>query len=537
MRPRPPFALLIAAPALLGAGGAALLSMGEVNTAKAALATTGAVLLAVRLLPGRWPPRLRRSADAALLVAGLLGAAAWTNWGQFHFPGFGHPSETFHYYLGAKYYEELGHTRLYACVAVAESEAGVPNVEARFLRDLETNSVVSARAALATPEACRQHFSPERWSAFTADVAWFRDKPNPRRWRLMQTDHGYNATPVWGWLGGLLAATGPATDTRIAALRLLDPLLLVVGWGAAAWIFGWRATCVALIFFGTSYPSQYGWTGGAYLRQLELVAIVLALCCLRRERALAGGFLLGLAALFRVYPVLLFAGPALQIGVQSVRARRLTLEPGQRRLVLGALLSLVVALPVAGFYTGGVAGWQAFAQNSRVLLDTPLRNHAGLRTFLSHESGLRADARVDPSLDDPYQPWKQARSAAFERRRPLFAALVAGFVMLLGAAVARQPLWAAVLLSAGLVPVALELTSYYLALLAVYGLLTVRYPPVGAALCALAAAGWLLATQLAFFDVIFPWISLVSALFVVFATVWAWRAVPVPDPSKPPPAA
>jgi len=536
MRSRPPLVLVLAAPALVGAGAASL-SMTEVNSLKAALATAFALLLAGRLFPLRWealPAWLRRSWDVALLLAGLLGVAAWTNWGQFHYPGFGHPSETFHYYLGAKYYRELEHTRLYACVAVAEAEAGVPDVEARFLRDLQTNTVVSARTVLADPDACKRHFGTERWAAFRRDVDWFRDKPTPRRWRLMQNDHGYNATPVWGWLGGLLANSGPATDGRILALRLLDPLLLLAAWGAAAVVFGWRPTCVALVFFGTSYPSQFGWNGGAYLRQVELAGILFALCCLRRDRPLTGGFLLGLASLFRVYPALLFAGPALQILGESVRARRLVLAPEQRRLVIGAALAVAVALPLAGWSTGGLAGWQAFAHNSQVLLDTPLRNHMGLRTFLSHEAGLRADALLDASLDDPYAPWKQARRAAFERRRPLFVASVAGFVVLLGAAVARKPLWIAVLLSAGLVPIALELTSYYAALLAIFGLLAFRYPPVGVALCTLAALGWLLATRLAFFDVIFPWLGLASAGFVAFATVWVWRAKPLPEPSNRP---
>jgi hypothetical protein len=530
------FCVLLAAPALVGFGAFSL-SMTEVNTAKAVLATAATVLLGLRLLPRDWlalPPGWRRAWDGALLLAGVLGAAAWTNWGQLHYPGFGHPSETFHYFIGARYYPELGHTRLYRCVAVAEAEAGVPDVESRFLRDLESNSVVSARSALADPGACKDSFSEARWQAFARDVAWFRDRPTPRRWRLMQTDHGYNATPVWTALGGLVAGSGPATDGRIFALRLLDPLGIAAAWAAAAWVFGWRAVCVALVFWGTSYPSQYGWTGGAYLRQVELAAVIFAACCLARGRARAGGFLLALAALFRIYPALLFAGPALQIVGASLHARRPTLDTQQRQLVIGALLALVVALPLAGLRTGGVSGWLAFVRNSQVLLDTPLRNHLGLRTFLSHEAGLRADALADPKLEDPYQPWKEARQAAFEHRRPLFVALVAGYALLLGLAVAGQPLWAAVLLSAGLVPIALELTSYYAALLAVYGLVAARYPPVGVGLCALSAAGWALATRLAYFDVIFPWVSLATAAFVVFATVWAWRAVPVPQPTQRP---
>lgn len=531
MRAWPAALLLLALPLFLGAAGR--LSVPEVNTATAALATAGTALLGLGLLRGRAGPgsaRLWRVWDGALLAAGLLSVAAWTNWGQFHFPGFGHPSETFHYYMGAKYFPELGYTRLYRCVAVADAEAGEPGVAQRYLRDLETNSILPASQAIADPAACKEHFSPARWRSFSADVAWFRDRPSPRHWRMMQVDHGYNATPVWGWLGGALANTGPASDARILALQLLDPLLLAGAWAAVGAVFGWRPLCVALLYWGTNYPAQFGWTGGSFLRQVELVSVLLALCCLARRRAVAGGFLLGLAALFRVYPVVLFAGPALQVVVASGRARRLVLAPELRHLALGAALSVACMVPLAALGGAGLDAWRGFVANTRVHLDTPLRNHVGLRTALSHRPGVGADDLADDSLEDPYAAWKQARRETFEARRPLFYAAVAAFVGLLAAGVAQQPTWVAVVLAAGLVPVALELTSYYWALLAVFGLLSLRYPPVGVALCGLSALGWLLASRLGFYDRIFPWISVATAIFVVFATVWAWRAKPVSRP-------
>ena len=58
--------------------------------------------------------------------------------------------------------------------------------------------------------------------------------------------------------------------------------------------------------------------------------------------------------------------------------------------------------------------------------------------------------------------------------------------------------------------------------------------PILLLVAALSAVGWWLATRLAFFDVIFPWLGLATALFVVFATVWAGRATPVLLPSDRP---
>ena len=121
-------ALLALAWALLGAAGTApLLWPRQVGAVKAAVASAAALLLALSgwlERRGRGESRLRaRNAGLALLA--VLGVACWTNLFQFNYPGFGHPSDTFHHYLGAKYFPELRYTRLYACVAVADAEAGL----------------------------------------------------------------------------------------------------------------------------------------------------------------------------------------------------------------------------------------------------------------------------------------------------------------------------------------------------------------------------------------------------------------------------
>ena len=138
--------LLLALPSVALAADRSLLSAQQVNTVKALLAGAGTLLLVVRLALPRWQPlpaRRRRLWDGALLGLGLLAAACWWNLFQFNYPIFGHPSETYHYYIGSKYFRELGYTRLYRCTAVADAEAGWrKRVESRYVRDLETNDVV-----------------------------------------------------------------------------------------------------------------------------------------------------------------------------------------------------------------------------------------------------------------------------------------------------------------------------------------------------------------------------------------------------------
>jgi hypothetical protein len=518
---------LCSLPAAPAAAAGLRIGPEEVSTAKALLAAAGTLLLGLRLLVPRWEsvaPRRRRLWDAGLLLLAALATAGWWNFFQFNYPMFGHPSETYHYYVGSKYFRELGYTRLYRCTALADAESGHrAQVERRLLRNLETNTLEPAVAALAEPDACKRHFTPERWTRFRRDVAWFRGRLPPRRWLSTQTDHGYNGTPVWGLFGSLLARTGPASDAQILALRLLDPLLLALTGASIAASFGWRVLAVAALYWGTNYPAQYGWVGGSYLRQLELAAALIGICLVHRRRPVAGGFLLSMAALVRVYPALLLIGPALQLGWEWVRRRRPVLGGELRGLALGGVLGAATLLPLAAATSGGFGAWGAFAENSRVLLGTPLRNHMGLRPLLAWHPTETARELVDSSLPDPYEPWKQARRLRFESRRPLFVALVAGYLALLAVSVRGRPAWVALVLGAGLVPVAAELTCYYSAILVAFALLWNRAPPIGFALCGLSALGWLLVDRLLYFDEIFPWIGLASALLAAFAAAWVWR--------------
>ena len=504
-----------------------LLSVDEVRTVKGVVAGVGTLWLLLHLVASRFPgldPRFWRLWDGGLLVLGIAAVVCWTNLFQFHYPRFGHPADTYQYYMGSKYFRELGYTRLYSCTTVADAEVGTPEWAAnRYIRNLETNSLEEGRSVLADPEACKRHFSPERWRSFRRDVNEFRTRSNEAYWLRMQQDYGYNGTPVWGLFGSLLARTGPASGGQILALQLVDLLLLALAWSAVGWTFGWRPLCVALLYWGTDYLGDFAWIGGSYLRQIELAAVLVALCLLRRERELAAGFLLGLACLVRIYPVFLLAGPGLQALAAMIRERRVFLSRAHRRLVLGGLLSVVTLVPLSALTSGGIEAWKGFAENSRLLLDTQTPNRMGLRTVLSYEHANRMVAAEDSFVGDPYDPWQRAREETFARRRPLFVALVAGFGLLLAASVRREPPWAGVVLGTGLVTVAADLSNYYWPILVVYALLWRRYPPLGFALCALSAVGWIIEERFLFMDEVYTWISLASLGFVLLATVWAWR--------------
>ena len=67
-------------------------------------------------------PNSRKLRDRLLIVVGVLSFCAYWNFCSFHFGNYIHVWDTFHYYVGSKYFKELSYDRLYECVAVADSE-------------------------------------------------------------------------------------------------------------------------------------------------------------------------------------------------------------------------------------------------------------------------------------------------------------------------------------------------------------------------------------------------------------------------------
>ncbi len=470
------------------------------------------------------PTRIENAALGLLAIASVF---AWWNFLQFHHPHYIHLADTFHYYIGARYFPELGYSRLYDCTEVANARLAGPRGQIpSSLRDLSTNTIVSSASILAEPERCTKHFSAERWRDFERDVAMFRNRLPPARWKRLLLDHGYNGTPFWTLVGGALAAGSGGFWSRVRWLTWIDPLLLLVMWGCAGWAFGWRGAAVGVIYWGTCYPGQFDWNGGAFLRQGWLAASVCGVCLAKREHYRAAGFLIAVAGLLRVFPALLALPIGIQVAARALRRQRTWLLPEHRKLLVGAACAIGVLLP-ASMLANGTSAWADFVRNSRLHLRTPLLNHAGLKTLVAFDPDTRSQMLFDRELTDPLTRWKQTRIDQSERRFWLYAAALAGFVVLLRFG-ANQPVWVLALLGVAAIPIATELTSYYMTVLCGFGLAASRRPVVGAALCALAASGWLFAFGWPVYDEHHALLSAAIVAFVGFATVVLSRKTLLP---------
>ncbi len=457
------------------------------------LALKGALGAVGLLLFARLAERRRRGAalggTRALLVStAILSALAWTNALNFHYAGgLIHWWDTYHYYVASKYFPELGYDALYACSASAEAEDGRAEVvRARTLRDLRADTVVSAAPWVDDVGPCRTRFTEGRWAEFRHDVAFFRGAMGDQAWASSQTDHGFNATPVWAMVGGLLARTGPATWEQITILSCLDLGLILLLLGIVAFGFGMEAACAAAIYFGVNGLSPFAWTGGAFLRYDWLLLAGLGVAALRKERPFLAGFCIAWSALIRVFPGFLLAGIALAalIDAGSVRSWRPILA--LCRLAAGAVCAVAILVPASVLAVGRWSAWGDFETNTRRFVATEAPNFVGLQVLASYRPDLTEELATDPLRPDANEAWRRSHAEATRSAAPFVWAARASALILFALAVRRRPPWVAALLGLALVPLVFKLANYYYSCLALLGALAASSPAAALGLVALA---------------------------------------------------
>lgn len=405
-----------------------------------------------------------------------------------------HRHELYHYYLGAKYFAEMGYDGLYRCTIVAQDELGVythtdedtgktfridmgkevrhPDRKVRNLG--KDNLLVPAKRFLEDPSECKKTWKPERWDAFKKDIGFFRAVSGQDYFNKMQGDHGFNPPPVWTIGGKIFSELAPASTRFMQTLALLDMLLWAGMFGALAWAFGWRVSAVAAIFWGCQSSAPMLWTCGAFLRQDWLFLLVLSVCLVRKQYYALGAAALVYSALLRIFPGLLVVGWVGVAGWQLVKHRRLT-RP-QLRMVAGGVLAAAVLIPASVYVCGKDAYPQFYEHTLKVHDQTPLTNHMGLRVLIAQKVpfeipalgiGVGKDSgrmkyAENKALTDPFDDWKRMRNERYAKYKPVAYAITAAILVLYLYMLRRMKnMWLALCTAQVFGIILAQLTCYY----------------------------------------------------------------------------
>jgi len=406
---------------------------------------------------------------AALALLAMLAFASFYKFSVFDRSESGiHLWDVYHYYIGSKYFPELGYSRIYECTlaAAAEDEWRLLD-EIRWTRDLRTMKNWNAQVVLSGSSGCRPSFSPERWREFKHDLAWFDSHLASRQWSAILVDHGYNASPVWTLVGRGLASVFPV-ESLVAAVHV-DMLWIGLTLAAIGWAFGFEALCLATIIWGTGFLWRWIWVGDAFARHAWFASAMIAICCLKRGRPIVAGALLSLSALLRLFPLIFSVGYGLQ-GLLDARRRR-SWPVAHLRFAAGFVLGAAVFVAASFAASGrGAEAWTSFASNTAIYRDVAASNKAGVPALLWRLDGSLAETLPGAT---PERVWLSPGAS-----RALGLAVIAGFLVLYARALRRSEGWEAAALSFALIPVVSAPGGYYFSFVVAGVMLATRRPRI-----------------------------------------------------------
>jgi len=403
-------------------------------------------------------PDRRAGVRRALLV--LLALLAYGSYYQFfqllHAQGF-RTTDNYHYYVGSKYFGELGYFGLYECSLRALDERGRrplnPDLSARRLEDMQTRPLSEI---LESGERCPSRFGPERWANFRRDVGYFVEGWPKWKWETVWDDHGYHPSPVWASVGGAVAER-VSTESRagMRSLARVDRWLVAAGLLALAWAFGLEAAALAAIVWGTGHLWRYAFLGDAFLRHMWWVSAIVGVCLLRRAYYSGAGGLLAFASLLRIFPAALPLGVLLGSAREAWDRRRL--PAGLVGVVVGGAVATALIVLVTAWASGrGLGAFAEFADKISLFASLPAANKMGLGVLAQWVFGAG-----------------EASGAVF-----VWTVRI-GFLWIFWRALADARDWEAGALGFALIPMLTDPTNYYYSFVVLGAVLTVRRPRIG----------------------------------------------------------
>jgi hypothetical protein len=321
-------------------------------------------------LVGLWWLLPRRAAKVALIVLTLVACCNQARWGPKVALEQLDSYDLIHYYLGAKYFDELGYYDLYPAALLVDHENGPYTRKLRRFRAQDEEGYRPRTRVAEGVERGRkvrdQRFTRERWKAFEHDFLVLQRESDLSRslWVTLANDRGFNATPVWVIVARPFAEVFPVEAIKV--LAYFDVVFLLVGLVAIGWAYGWVPAVFSLFFLAVTYSLRWPIPGTAFFRYDWVAALLLALALLKKGRHFLAGVCTGYAALVRIFPAVWMFGPftkgVLQLWHQRAQPWRARLQRPLLAMALG-FGACVLVLEGAAIGSLGADTVQSHARN------------------------------------------------------------------------------------------------------------------------------------------------------------------------------
>jgi hypothetical protein len=330
--------------------------------------------------------------------------------------------DTIHYYLGPKYFDELGYFDLYAACIIADDEAGMhfkPAPPTYQHQDINGYEIRPYKAALERTDEIKGNFSPERWDAFVHDFTTLQREfygLEKNYWYQMVNDHGFNGTPGWAGYAAPLVNLVEAQDVKL--ICYIDIVWLLVAIGVAWWAFGGWTAAFLWLFILTTYSTRWPTISWAILRYDYAAAMIIATSLIKKGKPLLAGIFAGHTAAMRIFPATYLYGQGIQGAWQLLRRRKLDM------FAVLFFVGVVGWIGALQLNFAGRFGGEHIVQHWKGMTD-----HMAPENLSSRRLGMAIALAYRGEYDEP---WSFDRIDRVERQEPVRKGLALVILLALG---------------------------------------------------------------------------------------------------------
>ncbi len=330
--------------------------------------------------------------------------------------------DVIHYYLGPKYFDELGYFDLYAACIIADEEAGKyfkPAPPTYQHQDINGYEIRPYRAALERTDEIKSKFEGDRWDGFVHDFTTLQREfygLEKKYWYQLINDHGFNGTP--GWSGYAAPIVNLVDADQVKLICYIDIGLLLVAIGVAWWAFGGWSAAFLFFFILTTYSTRWPTISWAIMRYDYAAALIMAVSFVKKGRPLLAGIFAGHTAAMRIFPATFFFGPGVQGAWKALR---------HRKLDMFAVLFFVGVVGWVGALQLNFAaqfGGEHIAQHWKGMTD-----HMEPENLSSRRLGMAIALAYRGEIDEP---WSFKRIDRVERQEPIRKGIALVVLLALG---------------------------------------------------------------------------------------------------------
>ncbi|MBN2718599.1 MAG: hypothetical protein JXX14_22330 [Deltaproteobacteria bacterium] len=408
---------------------------------------------------GRYSLNAFQSFVAALIIAACFGTINYNRYSTDLIVDGYDEYDLLHYYINAKYFDELGYFRLLPSLIVATEEAGpycVGKAPIYLAQDENDYQIKPIWYALSKKDEIKSHFTDERWEQFKHDAMYIQRESRRLKcflWRQLLQDHGFNGTPTWVLMARPITNMVPVESIKYATL--IDLWLIIAMLGIVFWAFGGQAFAFLWIFITVSYSFRWPTITWCLLRYDWVTCMVMGIAFMKKKKPIAGGAFFGYATLMRYFPAIWLFGIAAKgihalLTNKSVPWRRFWLRiPTVYYKMAAGFFGIILLLLTVSFSTDGIDAHKQSLKNMTAHVEP--HNLSSMRQGLAIALTFRGE--TDQKLISTEQKEMVANMESTVRK----VAIV--FLIVLGLFMSRIKDWEAVGL--GLIPYFFLTTSSY----------------------------------------------------------------------------